>query len=932
MKINQSRSALFCAIILTFLPSLFFAQPANWEARGPGGGGAYFGPSINPANLNEIYVTTDMSGLYHSLDYGLTYSLVPFSKTQGGSRARVQFTNNPNIRYFTDYTEYFSRPFKTTDGGATWFELPGNPSAGDDVYSLWVDYDNPNRIVQHDWSRIFISQDGGSTFTQIHTMQNSNNGVHIAGVFFDGQNVFIATNDGLLVSTNGGATFTDQNYPGLPAGLALYSFCGAKKNGVTRFFGLAADFNDFWGGITPDAFWSQYQGVYRLDFAPGATWKPKISGIPAGYSFVKIGMAENNLNVVYISGRTNIDYPTVVKTTNSGTSWSEKFKAANNVNVATGYCGQGGDLAWYWPGIFFDMTVARNQANRVLVTDYGFVHKTSNGGTAWQQAYLNPADQHPAGQNTPQDYPHHSIGLENTSVWQVAWFDSLNLFAGYSDIKGVRSTDGGVAWDFGYNGHDQNTMYRMVKNNTSNAWYAATSDIHDMYETTRLQDATLDAGHGKVLFTTDKGANWQVLHDFGRIVMWVATDPGNANRLFAAVVHSNPAIGGIWKSDNIQLGSASTWTKLPNPLRTEGHPFNIQVLNDGKVLCTFSGRRNAAGAFTASSGVFLFDPAANSWADRSHANMFYYTKDITVDPNDAAQNTWYTGVWSGWGGPPNDKGGLYKTTNRGTTWTRLNDLHRVSGGWLNPLNANELYFTTEVEGLWHSTNINAAVPTFSQVPGYAFRHPKRVFFNPFKPAEMWVTSFGNGIRVGSNATCAAPATAWTSAVPGQPTARKISWAHVFGSVSYQMRYRLTGTTAWTTVSTTVNYHTLAGLSAGQNYQFQVRAKCSSGSFTPFSPIYNFGVPAAAAVRDLEFENANLQITPNPAGEKTTLNFGGSKPRSVVISDVSGRVFYRSENIDLQIQLEVKDWPTGVYMVLVEFENGLRAQGRLVRVD
>jgi hypothetical protein len=63
--------------------------------------------------------------------------------------------------------------------------------------------------------------------------------------------------------------------------------------------------------------------------------------------------------------------------------------------------------------------------------------------------------------------------------------------------------------------------------------------------------------------------------------------------------------------------------------------------------------------------------------------------------------------------------------------------------------------TTETKGLWYSININSATPTFSLVTSYPFRQPERVFFNPFNPLEIWVTSFGNGMRVG-NSGCAAP--------------------------------------------------------------------------------------------------------------------------------------------------------------------------------
>ncbi len=931
------------AALAAFLFSQNFAQaqPAAWEPRGPGGGGAYYGPSINPAKETEFFVTTDMSGVYHSTDFGVTYALEPFTKIQGGSRGYYQFTSTTATRYFIDYADYSSRPMKTTNSGATWSVLPGNPSAGDDVYSLFADYANPNRLVQGDWSHVWFSTNGGTSFTNIHGMEDANQGVHIAGVFFDGDNIYIATNDGLLVSHNAGATFADEGFPGLPAGQALYSFCGAKVNGVTRFFGLAANFTDFWGGITGDAFYSQYLGTYRLDYAPGGTWQLKTAGIPAGYSFVKCCMAENDLNTVYISGRTNIDYPTVVKTTNGGTSWVENFKAQNNVNVYTGYCGQGGDLQWYWPGIFFDMTVAKFNKNKVLVTDYGFVHKTTNGGSKWYQAYGNPALQHTFNQPTPTGQPNRSIALENTSVWQVAWFDSLNLFGAYTDIKGCRSVDGGLAWNFNYTGHDQNTMYRLAKNVGSNTWYAATSSIHDLYETTRLQDNILNAGAGKVLFTTNKGATWQLLHDFGKIVCWVATDPANANRLYASVVHSTATIGGIYRSDNINLGASSTWTKLPNPPRTEGHPFNIQVLADGKVLATYSGRRNPSGAFTASSGVFLFDPANNTWADRTDSRMQYYTKDITVDPNDAAQNTWYAGVWSGWGGPPNDLGGLYKTTNRGVTWTRLNQHHRVNGCTFRPGFPSEIYYTTEVEGLWRCTNINAAAPTFTQVSGYTFRSPRRVFFNPYNAGEMWVGAFGNGIRVGSDAACGAVTNGVAFPVAGQPTKMNLYWRHVFTATAYQVRYRKTSPVgAWVTKTVSIENILLAGLTAGTGYEFQVRAKCGTGSYAAWSASFSFATPllAGADERGEGFAQSQngaenqLLIFPNPAHDRAEVDFSGKNLTRLLVFNALGQAVFEKEisGEESRVVLDLAGWPPGIFQIVGQTGGGQMCFGKLLR--
>ena len=136
--------------------------------------------------------------------------------------------------------------------------------------------------------------------------------------------------------------------------------------------------------------------------------------------------------------------------------------------------------------------------------------------------------------------------------------------------------------------------------------------------------------------------------------------------------------------------------------------------------------------------------------------MLYWTKDITIDPTDPTQNTWYASVFSGFGGPPNGLGGLYRTTDRGATWTKINSLDRVNSLAVNPTNGNEAYLTTEIDGLWYTSNLKAANPTFTQVDGYHFMQPMRVFYNPYNSNEVWVTSFGGGLQVGELAPAIVP--------------------------------------------------------------------------------------------------------------------------------------------------------------------------------
>ena len=214
----------------------------------------------------------------------------------------------------------------------------------------------------------------------------------------------------------------------------------------------------------------------------------------------------------------------------------------NNQNINTGWSGEGGDRGWSYGESPFGFDVAANNANTVIFGDFGFVHKTTNGGQKWQQAYVAVADQNPANQPTPTKKAYHSVGLENT-------------------------------------------------------------------------------------------------------------------------------------------------TCLAGPLASD----------------------------------------------------------------DVAQNTWYASVFSGWGGPPNGLGGLYRTTDRGQSWTNItgSQFARVTSITFNPLNAKQVYLTTEQQGLWMTNDVTVANPTFTAVANYDYRQPERVFFNPYNPAEMWVSSFGNGMRTGN---------------------------------------------------------------------------------------------------------------------------------------------------------------------------------------
>lgn len=186
------------------------------------------------------------------------------------------------------------------------------------------------------------------------------------------------------------------------------------------------------------------------------------------------------------------------------------------------------------------------------------------------------------------------------------------------------------------------------------------------------------------------------------------------------------------------------------PPRAAAHgrpPLERTRARHGGVVASFSATENHS-TFLNTSGVFYWPPGADAWVDVSHERMGRWTKDVTIDPSDPLQNTWWAGVFTNWGGGGHMAGGLFRTRDRGNSWDVIFggkwDTYRVNKCTVNPRNPNEAYFTTDGWGLWRSDDAQSAKPTFRRVDEYPFHQPMRVIFDP--SGVPWVTSFGNGLR------------------------------------------------------------------------------------------------------------------------------------------------------------------------------------------
>ncbi|WP_437314110.1 hypothetical protein [Sorangium sp. So ce385] len=730
----------------------------RWRSRGVGGGGALFSPSINPHDGREIFMASDMRGVYRTRDFGRKWTNLDFRDIQGGVLSQFRFTADPDVLYAVTYRGPENVIFdaatlaKSTDGGATWDAPVTTPGTPGDAHYLFVDPCDTDRLLVSDTRQLYASLDGGRSFHLVHTTDWPG-GLKVGGVHWDGDDIYAGTSDGLLVSRNGGASFRlDTSIGGLPQGEKIVSFAGAGHGRRARFFAVTFSAADGGGNplVTANTTGGEldaYAGLYRLKLGE-KRWVSATNGLGPSDKLAFVATSADDPGVAYVAGGDRQTLaPIVLKTIDGGASWRHVFRSDHNANIATGWSGFGGDMGWDFGEYALGLSVSPEDSRRVAITDLGFVHVSDDGGKSFQQAYVDPADDNRRGADTPKSRFYRTSGVEQTSGWWLTFPDKHTIFASLTDIRSAYSEDGGSSWARdGANGLTLNTTYHAVQHPITGALYAATGSVHDIYQSPWMRDARIDGtearpARGGIMISEDKGATWSLVADLGRPVIWLALDPNDPDQLYASTVNS--VSGGIVHLDLSAPRAAPE--PLPAPPRTQGHAFNVHVLKDGSIVATYSGHQPGnTRTFTDRSGVFLLPPGASAWEDRSSPEMHYWTKDIVVDPNDRTESTWYVTVFS-----HDDRffGGLYRTRDRGLTWQRISDKVRVESCAIDPRDPDRMYMTTERDGLWITEDLNDDAPTFFRDDGYSFQQPVRVFWNPHDLDEVWTVSFGGGMRV-----------------------------------------------------------------------------------------------------------------------------------------------------------------------------------------
>jgi hypothetical protein len=148
------------------------------------------------------------------------------------------------------------------------------------------------------------------------------------------------------------------------------------------------------------------------------------------------------------------------------------------------------------------------------------------------------------------------------------------------------------------------------------------------------------------------------------------------------------------------------------------------------------------------------------------------------------------------------------------------------------------------------------------------------------PSWMWVDDVNLSLSAGS-AICKKPAT--LTANPVLSESATITWSKGGTEAEWELQYKKTASTGWTSVSCNTNAQALLNLSPSTSYEVRVRALCSSDNFSDWATASFTTSPACAEPLNLSV----IDLSSNATTATATLSWGFG-------SEASWSVEYKKE--------------------------------------
>jgi len=608
------------------------AAALSWTQVGPNNiGGRLRSILINPSNTNIMYVGAVSGGVWKTTNGGTSWSALKDDMENLAVCALAMDPANSNIIYAGTGEGYFNADairgegiFKTTDGGTTWTQLSSTKNSsfyyvndlqfdattgrlyaatrtglyytvnggtnwnlvsgglsGASAHCIDIEISNtsPTTIFasygQFNQSAIYKSNDGGSSFSAIHSVTGTGR-IELATSPSNNQIVYAAflnlSTSGVShfqKSTDGGNTFSAVTVPGPSLTANNYTGSQAWYNNIVSvhptdpnivFAGGVDMFKTTNGGTS----WSQITNWYT---------HPSYAYVHADHHAIVFHPSNANTMFVGTDGG-------IYKSVNSGTAWT----ALNNgLEVTQFYYGAVHPTS--------DVFYGGTQDNGTL--------KTSSGLT-WTEILSGDGGATEVDFNTPS-----------------------TLYAEYVYLAFFKSTNNGSSWTKKMSGIPVGSGY----------WDGTTERCQFIapFIMDPNNSQSLIAGTYKLYKTTDGANNWSAISSdltgdgsgsSGATISAIAIAKGNSNVIYAGC--SNGRV-------QVTTNNGGSWSVVSSSLPTlYVTDIEISSTNPGAAYLTYSG-------YTSSSKIYKTSNYGSTWTNISSGLPNLPVNCVALNPDNASQ-------------------------------------------------------------------------------------------------------------------------------------------------------------------------------------------------------------------------------------------------------------------------------------------------------
>ncbi|OJJ21265.1 hypothetical protein BKI52_11920 [marine bacterium AO1-C] len=849
----------------------------NWKQRGPFNvGGRTRALAIDRNDENTIFAGGVSGGMWRSTDGGATWNKVTGVSEIQSVMDIYQDPTNTNVWYYVtgeivgNSASAFGASFtgngvyKSTDNGLTWIVLPSTTTA--DVTTFNNEFQYNFRVRVHPtngdvyvagFGGIKRSTDGGATWTTVLPGA----GAAYTDIELSATGVFYATiqsgatpNAGIFRSTDG-TTWTNIT----PAGLApnfvrvVLDIAQTDEN-IVYFFAATAG-----AGVSDHS-------LFRYDYTAGegngdgtlgngGAWTDLTANLPVfGGSVGNLGQANYNqyikikpddANVIFL-GSLNIYRSTNGFADASTNAWIGGYSPLNNVSLYTNHHPDNHAMVFY-----------PSNPNRVITGHDGGLSLTedilANDTTGVEPVAWSSLNN---GYNTTQPY---AIAIDEVTA------NDNRIIAGFQDnatwITTSKNSD--AIWqsiesgDGSYNAIEPGTGIRYVSSQRGRTLRQEEGDSTNAFIFVTPLDAQF------FLFI-----NPYVLDRTNYKRMYFLADGG---------VYRNPDLENKTSFGNFADGrpifAYTNWERLDSTfLGVNFFTSALDVATDGTLYYGKAGGGEiykVPGAATGQPGT------VDIFTGKGLPNGA--VSSITADPVDSS--TVYA-TFSNYGIPS-----IFYTTNGGDSWTDISgNLEQNPDGsgngpsvrWMTvhrPDAGAPIYFVGTSIGLFSTTRLDGANTVWTREGGDVIGNVVTVMVRSrASDGLVAVATHGNGVFSANlvNVPCEnAQNLDVTNITLNSAT---LNWDAVYTAQSYDVRYKLTADSVWTTQNgVTGTSLDLSGLTSGCQYEFQVRANCLYGAsefgdsktFQPYCEPYVHGGYFVSKVR---FAGINRVSYPTYGGD------------------------------------------------------------------